>query len=115
MKKIAVLFAGILSLTLMGKNISDKKMYRVEHAGDNYFDGKIPTDFFDKIASGDFNRNIYHKFSDRKSWQNTRKSKYADMIIKKADEIEAGKVPQLLFSEFRRYSADGDRVGYQNL
>ena len=37
MKKIAVLFAGILCITLMGKNISDKKMYRVEHDGDNYF------------------------------------------------------------------------------
>lgn len=115
MKRFAILFFGILCLTLAGGNYDVKKMYRVEHAGDNYFDGKIPTDFFDKIASGDFNRNIYHKFSDRKSWQNARKSKYADMIIKKADSIEAGKVPQLLFSEFRRYPADGDRVGYQNL
>ena len=115
MKRFAILFFGILCLTLAGGNYDVKKMYRVEHAGDNYFDGKIPTDFFDKIASGDFNRNIYHKFSDRKAWKNARKSKYADMIIKKADAVKAGKVPQLLFSEFRRFAVDGDRVGYQNL
>ena len=115
MKKFAVLFIGILSMTLWGQNFTEKKMYRVEHDGDGYFNENIPADFFEKIASGDFNRNIYHKFSDRKAWKNARKSKYADMIIKKADAVKAGKVPQLLFSEFRRFAVDGDRVGYQNL
>ena len=102
-------------MTLFGQNFTEKKMYRVEHDGDGYFNENIPADFFDKIASGDFNRNIYYKFSDRRAWENARKSKYADMIIKKADAVESGSVPQLLFSEFRRFATDGDRVGYQNL
>lgn len=114
MKKILFLFTGIFFLTILSANTEVKKMYRVEHEGDNYFDGKIPSDFFSEIAKGNFNRNIYHKFSDRKAWENARKSKYADMIIKKADEIKEGEVPQLLFSEYRRYATEGDRVGYQN-
>ena len=99
---------------IMRKQNMSSKIYRVEHEGDNYFDGKIPADFFEKIAAGDFNRNIYHKFSDRKAWESVRKSKYAEMILAKADAIKAGEVPQLLFSEYRRYTTEGDRVGYQN-
>lgn len=106
----ATVFFGFF---LSGGNFEMSKLYRVEHEGDHYFEGKIPADFFEKIANGDFNRNIYVKFSDRKAWKQAGKSKYAGMIIKKADEIEPGKVPQLLFSEYRRFATEGDRVGYQ--
>ena len=113
---LAICLAFIM--TAHGKEIMKKqnmssKIYRVEHEGDNYFDGRIPADFFEKIAAGDFNRNIYHKFSDRKAWEAVRESKYGKMILEKADAIKSGEVPQLLFSEFRRYVTDGDRVGYQ--
>ena len=115
LKTAAILATGIFCISLSGGNFEMKKMYRVEHEGDNYFDGKIPADFFEKIAKGDFNRNIYIKFSDRKAWNQARKSKYAEMIIKQADKIKDGAVPQLLFSEYRRYATEGDRLGYQNL
>ena len=111
--KSAILAMGIMCLPLAGTEMKGAKMYRVEHEGDNYFDGKIPADFFEKIAKGDFNRDIYVKFSDRRAWTRVRKSKYADMIIKKADEIKAGEVPQLLFSEYRRYATEGNRAGYE--
>lgn len=109
----AILAMWIICLPLAGAEMKGEKMYRVEHEGDHYFDGKIPADFFEKIAKGDFNRNIYVRFSDRKAWARARKSKYAEMIIKKADEIKAGEVPQLLFSEYRRYATEGNRSGYE--
>ena len=62
------------------------EIFRVRNAGDDYFDGKVPADFFDKLASGDFNRNLFHKFSDRRAWKKARQSQYADMIISQADK-----------------------------
>ena len=91
------------------------EIFRVRNAGDDYFDGKVPADFFDKLASGDFNRNLFHKFSDRRAWKKARQSQYADMIISQADKIKHGEVAQLLFSEYRRFKTDGNRKGYQLL
>lgn len=120
MKKIYVLLficaANILSADSIVNSRFEKmssEIYRVRNAGDDYFDGKVSPDFFDKIASGDFNRNLFHKFSDRKAWEKARKSKYADLIIAEADKIKSGEVAQLLFSEYRRFKIDGNRSGYQ--
>lgn len=119
MKKYILLifcFANIMHASSIVNSKFEKmspEIYSVKNSGSNYFDQYIPSDFFDKLAAGDFNRNLYHKFSDRKAWENARKSKYADMIIEKADKIKPGEVAQLLFSQYRRFRIDGNREEYQ--
>ena len=92
---------------------SPSEIYRVEHEGDHFFDAEIPADFFEKIRRGDVNRDIYHPFSHRQEWTQAIQNEYAATIIGKADEVKDGPVPQLSFSEYRRFAIDGDRAGYQ--
>lgn len=87
----------------------------VENPNDTYFNKYIPADFYDKIASGDFSRKIFPKFSDRKAWKKAAESKYAAMIIAEADKIPEKNVPQILFSHYSRYLVDGNRTELQGL
>jgi hypothetical protein len=82
---------------------------------DKYFDNFISQDFYNEIKKGNFNRNIFPKFSDRKAWEKANKNKYAPIIIQEADKILNDEVKVLTFSEFRRYSTDGNREDYQEL
>ncbi|MBR2441320.1 MAG: heparinase II/III family protein [Lentisphaeria bacterium] len=111
-----ILFASNDSKTIQEKwqeNIRKNAVYSPERKGGNFFDSSLPADLFDKIAKGEFNRNLYPVFSDRKAWEKARKSKYAEQIIALADAVPENQVPQLLFSNYRRFITDGDRVGYQ--
>lgn len=79
----------------------------------DYFDQYIPEEFYTRIKKGDFNRNIYPRFSDRQAWKKASKSKYADIIISSADAILGKDIPRLEFSEFRRFAVDGNRSEYE--
>ena len=111
--------AMIFSLTLPAAFSSDskdsnmKEIYKVTHSVDHYFDNNLPADLFKRIAEGKINREIYPRFSDRKSWEKARKTPCAADIIKNADAIAENYVPPLLFSNFRRFAVDGNRIDYQ--
>ena len=79
----------------------------------NYIYDLLPADFFEKIASGNFEHRLYPVFSDRKAWEKARQSKYASAIIEKADLIPDGNVPQLLFSNYSQYNTNGNRSEYE--
>jgi len=95
------------------ENIRKNAVYSPKLDGAAYFDASLPTDLFEKSAKGEFTRNFYPVFSDRKAWEKARQSKYADQIIKLADAVPEHQVPQLLFSNYRRFVTDGNRVDYQ--
>ena len=94
-------------------NIRKNIVYSPKRKGGAFFDAYLPADLFEKIAKGEYNRNLYPVFSDRKAWEKARKSKYADQIIAIADSVPENQIPSLLFSNYRRFITDGDRVGYQ--
>ena len=83
--------------------------------GDDYFDSFLLPDFYKNFAEGKFSRDIYPRFSDRTAWENARRIPYADMILREADKIEEGDVPQLLFSAYRKFAETGNRADYQKL
>ena len=95
-------------------NIRKNIVYSPKRKGGAFFDAYLPADLFEKIAKGEYNRNLYPVFSDRKAWEKARKSKYADQIIAIADSIPEKQIPSLLFSNYRRFITDGNRTGYQS-
>lgn len=112
---IAICIFIAITIGVIMKTEKTEETAAAQNPVDNYFDQYISEDFYNQIKAGNFNRNIYPKFSDRKAWAKARKSKYADMIIKKADAALKAKVPQLLYSEYHRYAEAGDRKGYEQL
>ena len=95
------------------KDSSMKEIYKVTHSADDFFDKNLPADFFKTIAEGKINRQIYPRFSDRKAWEKARQNPCAAAMIKNADAIAKNYVPPLLFSSFRRFAVDGNRLEYQ--
>ena len=117
MKKIFLFILIVTAICCVGKvsAVEKKNIQETNHSIDNYFDQYISADFYTQIKAGNFNRNIFPKFSDRTAWEKARKNKYADMILREADSVLKEEIKPLTFSEFRRYSLDGDRAGYQGL
>lgn len=97
------------------RNEAKMKIHSVSIGGEDFFDNLLPQNFYQNFANGKFCRNIYPRFSERKAWENARKSKYANIIIAKADGIKAGEVQQILFSDFRRYPTSGDRTKFEQM
>ena len=92
------------------RNVSS--LYNPQNA---YFDKYIPDDFYAQISAGDFSRDIFPKFSDRKAWAKAAESKYAAVLIKEADKVLKSDVPQMLFSDYRRYAVEGNRNKFEQL
>ena len=112
---IVVVFNSREEKTKMNTDESWRNVCKVENPDDAYLDKYIPADFYEKISAGEFSRRLFPEFSDRKAWEKARRSKYADMIIAKADEALKAPVPQILFSHYRRYVIDGNRAEFQKL
>ena len=117
MKRTFIFISIITAVCCIGKvsAVEKKNIQATENSVDNYFDQYISNDFYTQIKAGNFNRNIYPKFSDRAAWEKARKNKYADAIIREADAVLKEELKPLTFSEFRRYSLEGDRAGYQGM
>ncbi|MBO4490738.1 MAG: heparinase II/III family protein [Lentisphaeria bacterium] len=118
MKKLLCLLSAAVSVMRVAVSAGEgvpgnREIFRANCDGDGYFDSFLPPDFYKNFAEGKFNRDIYPRFSDRTAWENARKSPYCDMILREADKIGEGDVPQLLFSEYRKFAENGDRAGYQ--
>ena len=54
---------------------------------ERYIHDRLPQDFYTRIAGGDYNRQLYPVFADRKAWAKAGKSKFAAEIIAAADQI----------------------------
>ena len=117
MKKAFVFISIMTALCCAGKvsAMEKKNIQETGNAIDNYFDQYISNDFYAQIGAGNFNRNIFPKVSDRAAWEKARKNKYADMILREAEIALKEELKPLTFSEFRRYSLEGDRAGYQGM
>lgn len=109
----ALCFTACSNVSPKEKQMKELKIFSMNRENDGYFDGFFPSNFYQNFAEGKFNRNIYPEFSDRAAWTKARKNKYADMIIKTADKAIAEGVPQLLFSEYRKFAENGNRTDYQ--
>ncbi len=105
---VIIIFSGAVCMSMQ------KEITTPQNPLDSYFDQYISENFYEQIKSGSFNRNLYPKFSDRKTWENARKNKYAAEMIKKADEILNENIPQLVFSEYIRFATEGNRICYQD-
>ncbi|MBO7146794.1 MAG: heparinase II/III family protein [Lentisphaeria bacterium] len=79
-----------------------------------YVQELLSSDFFEKIEKGEFVRNIYPPFSDRTAWEKVRQNRYAVQIIARADAVEPGVLPQLLYSDYFRFNVDGDRHTFES-
>ena len=112
---IIAFIAAIIIFVYRKKETEKTNSNSTENKNINYFDKYISEDFYSGIKSGDFNRNIYPRFSDREAWEKARQNKHADMIIANADAILGKDIQQLKFSEFRRFAIDGDRAGYEKI
>ena len=112
---IIAFIAAIIIFVYRKKETEKTNSNSTENKNINYFDKYISEDFYSGIKSGDFNRNIYPKFCDRKAWEKARQNKHADMIIANADAVLGKDIPQLRFSEFRRFAIDGNRDGYEKI
>ncbi|MBR2508700.1 MAG: heparinase II/III family protein [Lentisphaeria bacterium] len=82
---------------------------------DKFFDSAIPADLYENISKGQYNKQFYPVFADRKAWENVRQNKYADKLIELADQISDEDVPVLLFSKYREFIKIGDRNGFEAL
>ena len=84
---------------------------------DNCFQKLLPADFFQKIGNGTFSRDIYPPASDRNAWEAVRKHRNKQeairRIIAQADDVLLHDIPQLTFSEYRRYAIDGNRGAFE--
>ncbi len=113
---IVAFISAIIIFVYMKKETARKNNIKpTENKNINYFDKYISEDFYAGIKSGDFNRNIYPRFSDREAWAKARKNRHADMIIANADAVLGKDIPQFRFSEFRRFAIDGNRDGYEKI
>ena len=90
-----------------------EKIFSVNWPQDSYFDPYLPADFYRNFAGGKFSRTIYPKYSDRAAWAKARRNHYAGTILREADRIKDGEVPQLLFSNFRKFPEAGDRFSFE--
>ena len=94
-------------------NMTQMKIHSVSIKGEDFFDHFLPQNFYQNFAEGKFSRNIYPRFSDRTSWERARTSPYANLILANADNIKAGEVQPLLFSDYRRYAINGNRTKFE--
>lgn len=111
-----IAFAAVFYVVAAKNNNQQKKQTTAgKNSVADYFDQYISEDFYNQVKAGNYNRKIYPEFSDRAAWEKARKNKHADRIIKEADAVLKDAVPQLNFSEFRRFAFEGNRSGYENL
>lgn len=82
---------------------------------ERYIADRLPADFFERVRKGEFNRDFFPRFSNRKMWNKFRKSDFAGMIIQEADLIPENQVPQLLFSVYQQFPKNGNRTNYEGL
>ena len=108
-------FTGCGNLPTGEKKTGNQDIFSMNRGHDAYFDAFLPPNFYENFAEGKFSRSIYPKFSDRAAWARARKSRYADLILHEAEKIKDGAVPQLLFSDYRKFQKTGDRAGFEQL
>ena len=80
-----------------------------------YIDALLTSDFYADIEQGNFCREFYPRFSNRKAWDAVSKNQTAARIIAEADSIPDNQVPPLLFSNYRQFAVNGNRTEYEDV
>ena len=78
-----------------------------------YMDSFLPADFYRKIRTGEFQRQLFPAFSDRTAWETIKRKKTRQPLIrelmKEAEPLRTAPPPVLLFSNYCQYGLNGNR------
>ena len=83
-----------------------------------YMDSFLPADFYRKIRTGEFQRQLFPAFSDRAAWETIKRKKSRQPLIrelmKEAEPLRTAQPPVLLFSNYCQYGLNGNRSEYEH-
>lgn len=83
-----------------------------------YMDSFLPADFYRKIRTGEFQRQLFPAFSDRAAWETIKRKKTRQPLIrelmKEAEPLRTAPPPVLLFSNYCQYGLNGNRSEYEH-